>query len=254
MATRSAISGPRESEREPDKSELLSRSPLFRHLNADEAAFALEHLYPRKYRKGEVIVHREDPPGALHVIAEGCVKLSLTSEEGEEVILGMLAEGDWFGEVATLDRGPAPETVTAALPTLTYALRREVLQSLLRNNPRLMMSFVEALATQLRGRNERIEEIHLYDLSTRMARRLLELAERYGTPGTNGIEVPFPLTQAEFGGMLGATRVRVNLVLGSYQDAGVIRLDRGAITILRPGELRRRALHVTQDVLLVYPA
>lgn len=254
MATRSAISGPRESEREPDKSELLSRSPLFRHLNADEAAFALEHLYPRKYRKGEVIVHREDPPGALHVIAEGCVKLSLTSEEGEEVILGMLAEGDWFGEVATLDGGPAPETVTAALPTLTYALRREVLQSLLRNNPRLMMSFVEALATQLRGRNERIEEIHLYDLSTRMARRLLELAERYGTPGTNGIEVPFPLTQAEFGGMLGATRVRVNLVLGSYQDAGVIRLDRGAITILRPGELRRRALHVTQDVLLVYPA
>lgn len=229
---------------EPEKIHLLAESPLFQALTSDEVQFAAQHLHPRRYRKGEVVIHRDDPAGALHVISEGCVKLSLTSEEGEEVILGMLAEGDWFGEVAALDGGLAPETVTAAKPTMTFTLGRECLHQLFRNNPRLMMSFVEALASQLRGRNARLEEIHLYDLSTRMARRLLELAGRHGTAGPQGIDVPFPLTQAEFGGMLGATRVRVNLVLGTYQDAGVIRLERGAITILRPAELRRRAQHI----------
>jgi len=245
MTTRTSLPRPTPSSAgEQEKIQILMSSPVFRHLDRDDLDSAARHLHARRYRKGEVIIHRDDPPGAVHLISEGCVKLSLTSEEGEEVILGMLAVGDWFGEVAALDGGPAPETVTAARPTMTFALGRDILQQLVHSSPRLMMSFVEELAGQLRGRNERLEEIHLYDLSTRMARRLLELARRHGVDGPQGIEVPFPLTQAEFGGMLGATRVRVNLVLGSYQDAGVIRLERGTITILRPTELRRRAQHL----------
>ena len=97
------------------------------------------------------------------------------------------------------------------------------------------------LAARLRRADEWLEDAYFHDLDTRLARRLLHLAQEHGRETSQGIEIAVPLTQSDLAGMLGATRVSVNRLLGVYQDAQLLRLSKGSFTILKPEALRTRA-------------
>ena len=219
----------------------LSQVPLFAELKRDELVSLAARVRRRAFRRSQVIIHRGDPAGAMHIIHSGRVKITLPSEEGEETVLALLGPGTFFGHVATLDGGPRSATVTAVEPTETLALLREDVLALVRECPEFALALVTDLAGRLRRADEWLEDTFFQDLDTRMARRLVELSEEHGVPTAEGIEVQFPLTQSDLAGMLGATRVSVNRLLGAYQDARLLRLGKGSFTILRPDALRERA-------------
>jgi CRP/FNR family cyclic AMP-dependent transcriptional regulator len=220
---------------------ILSAVPLFEAMQPQELAPLAARLRRRTFRRNEVIVHRGDPAGAVHVIRSGRVKVTLPSEEGDETVLALFGPGACFGEIAALDGGPRSATITAVEPTETLALLREDLLSFARDNPNFALTLITTLAARLRRTDEWLEDAYFQDLDTRMARRLLEVTEEHGHPTAEGIEVAFPLTQSDLAGMLGATRVSVNRLLGVYQDARLIRLGKGSFTVLKPHELRMRA-------------
>lgn len=220
---------------------LLAEVPIFADVQPQELARLADRMRRRTFRRNEVVLHRGDPAGALHIVASGRVKITLPSEEGDETVLALLGAGQCFGEVAALDGGPRSATVTAIEPTETFALLREDLLALARESPDFALALIATLAARLRRADEWLEDAFFQDLDTRMARRLLELAEEHGRRTAEGIEVTLPLTQSDLAGMLGATRVSVNRLLGVYQDARLLRLGKGAFTILRPDALRERA-------------
>ena len=214
---------------------------IFTNVPERDLAALATRLRRRTFRRGEVILHRGDPAGSLHVIRGGRVKVALPSEEGEETVLALLGANDCFGEIAALDGGPRSATVTAVEPTETLALLREDLLSFAREHSDFALALIATLAARLRRADEWLEDAYFQDLDTRMARRLLELAEEHGKETDEGIEVEFPLTQSDLAGMLGATRVSVNRLLGTYQDAHLITLGRRSFTVLAADELRERA-------------
>jgi CRP/FNR family transcriptional regulator, cyclic AMP receptor protein len=220
---------------------ILSVVPLFTAVTPDQLAPLAGKLRRRTFRRNEVIVHRGDPAGAVHIIRSGRVKITLPSEEGDETVLALFGAGTCFGEIAALDGGPRSATVTAVEATETMALLREDLLAFARENPDFALALIQTLAARLRRADEWLEDAFFQDLDTRMARRLLEVAEEHGRETKEGIEVAFPLTQSDLAGMLGATRVSVNRLLGVYQDAGLMRLGKGTFTILSPEEMRERA-------------
>jgi CRP/FNR family cyclic AMP-dependent transcriptional regulator len=220
---------------------MLSAVPLFSGVEPADLAALATRLRRRTYRRNEVILHRGDPAGALHIIRSGRVKITLPSEEGEETVLALPGPGSCFGEVAALDGGPRSATVTAVEPTETFMLLRDDLLSFAREHPEFALALIVSLAALLRRANEWLEDAYFHDLDTRMARRLLDLAEEHGRRTPAGIEVALPLTQSDLAGMLGATRVSVNRLLGVYQDDRLLRLGKGTFTILRPDALRERA-------------
>jgi CRP-like cAMP-binding protein len=224
-----------------DQVAMLHAVPLFSEVPASELATLAGRLRRRTFRRGEVIIHRGDPAGALHIIRSGRVKITLPSEEGDETVLGLMGAGACFGEVAALDGGPRSATVTTVEPTETLSLLREDLLSLARDSPDFALAIITTLAARLRRADEWLEDAYFRDLDTRMARRLLELADDQGRTTTEGIEVDFPLTQSDLAGMLGATRVSVNRLLGVYQDASILRLNRGSFTVVDIEALRARA-------------
>lgn len=221
--------------------ELLQNVSLFAGVNEPALGRLARRLQRRSYRRNEVILHRGDPAGALHIIRTGRVKVTLPSEEGDETVLMLMGSGDCFGEIAALDGGPRSATVTAVEPTETLALLREDLLACVREEPDLALALIQTLATRLRRTDAWLEDAYFLDLDTRLARRLIELAEEQGNPTPDGIEVAFPLTQSDLAGMLGVTRVSVNRLLGAYQDERLLRLNRGSFTILNPDALQRRA-------------
>lgn len=224
-----------------DRVALLRGSMLFADLPDAQLTALAERLRRRTFRRNEVIFHRGDPGGVLYLIREGKVKIHLPSEEGDETVLALLGAGSCFGEIAALDGGPRSATVTAAEPAETFALYRDDLLGFVTGHPDVALALLGTLAARLRRTNEWLEDAYFLDLDQRLARRLDELATEQGHEVADGIEVAFPLTQTDLAGMLGATRVTINRQLGIYQDAGILRLGKGAFTVTNLPALRRRA-------------
>jgi CRP/FNR family cyclic AMP-dependent transcriptional regulator len=224
-----------------DAGAVLGGVPLFAGVPPRELADLATRMRRRTFRRGEVIMHRGDPAGALHVIRSGRIKITLPADTGEETVLALLGADACFGEIAALDGLPRSATITAVEPTETLALPRDDLLAFAREHPDFAVALITTLAARLRRADEWLEDAYFQDLDTRLARRLLDLAEEHGKQTADGIEVSVPLTQSDIAGMLGATRVSVNRLLGAYQDARLLRLNRGSFTILRPDAFRQRA-------------
>ena len=224
-----------------DAGAVLGGVPLFAGVPPRELADLATRMRRRSFRRGEVIMHRGDPAGALHVIRSGRIKITLPADTGEETVLALLGADACFGEIAALDGLPRSATITAVEPTETLLLPRDDLLAFAREHPDFAVTLITTLAARLRRADEWLEDAYFQDLDTRLARRLLDLAEEHGKATADGIEVSVPLTQSDIAGMLGATRVSVNRLLGAYQDVRLLRLNRGSFTILRPDAFRQRA-------------
>ena len=224
-----------------DVVKLLARSPLFSCLNEKTLEALGADTARRCHRRGEIIQRQGDSPGHLHMVVRGCVKLTLQAESGAELLITILGPLDTFGEIAAIDGGDVAHTAIAIEPAETIFIRQSAILATFMSNRAFASAFAQKLTTQLRMGADLLESSSLYGLDVRMARCLDDLGRRHGRSTENGIEVKLPLTQTELAAMLGATRVRVNLLLGQYQDEGLIRLDRGSFTLLAPEEVRRRA-------------
>jgi CRP-like cAMP-binding protein len=224
-----------------DRVALLRGSELFAELSDERLGELAGRLQRRAFRRGEVVFHRGDPAGVLHLIRCGCVKIHLPAEDGGETVLELLGEGSCFGELALLDGGLRSATATAVEPLETLALLRDDLLAFAREHPDVALALLQSVVGRLRRTNEWLEDAYVFDLDQRLARRLQQMAAEKGRVTAEGIEVTFPLTQSELAGMLGVSRVAINRQLGVYQDAGILRLGRGSFTVINPTALQRRA-------------
>jgi CRP-like cAMP-binding protein len=186
------------------------------------------------------IFHREDPGSTMHIVRSGRVKLSLSSPEGREVTVGLIGPGGFFGDLALLDGGPRSASVVTLEPVETLTLDRAPFIDVLERHPEVAGALLAVLGDRLRRTDELIQDILFLDLPARVAKTLLALAAEHGSQVPEGLRIDVRLSQSELAGLVGSTRESVNRCLNAYADRGMVALDRDAITILKPDELRRR--------------
>ncbi|MBI4234335.1 MAG: Crp/Fnr family transcriptional regulator [Chloroflexi bacterium] len=219
---------------------LLKRVPFFTGLEPEALGRLAALFRPSRYRRNEVIFHQGDPGTTLHLITEGMVKVVLPSLEGEERILAFLSVGDYFGELSVLDGQPRSATAVAMEPTATLTLQHADLLAFLRGNPAGAVSTCIVLAGKLRRADALLADVSFHDLPTRLAKRLVELAEQFGQPTPRGVVIQRRVTQQELAAMAGATRARVNQHLRRFEQRGLVELG-PPLLILKLGELRQQA-------------
>ena len=108
-------------------------------------------------------------------------------------------------------------------------------------NPTLAKHMLRALAQRLRRTNESLSDLVFSDVPGRVAKALLDLADRFGTATDKGVHVPHDLTQEELAQLVGASRETVNKSLADFVSRGWIRLEGRAVTLLDVDRLARRA-------------
>ena len=206
--------------------------PSFADLPEEHATVIAKNLVSRRYAAGTAIFHLGDPGGLLYLIGKGKVKISHTTNEGQEVVLAILGPGDFFGEMALIDDAPRSATAVALEASETWTLHREEFIHYLTDNPDFALHVLKTLAQHIRRLNAQLADIFFLDLPGRLARTLLNLADQYGVYTTEGTIISLSLTQTDLAEMTGATRVSINKALGRFRRAGWIRVTGKQVTVI----------------------
>jgi CRP/FNR family cyclic AMP-dependent transcriptional regulator len=220
---------------------LLRRTRLFAGLGEPTlrvlADRSLERTFPRHSR----LFHQGDPGTGLYVLASGLVKVVVTSEDGEEMVLVTLGPGEALGELSIVDGGPRSASAEALEPTVALLITREVLLDLATRDRGLTEALLQVLGGLLRRLTEQASDLVFLDLPGRVAKLLAGLAVERGSATPEGIELDAALTQTDLAGMVGASRQSVNQILQGFARRGYLQVRGRRIVIHRLDLLRGRA-------------
>jgi CRP/FNR family transcriptional regulator, cyclic AMP receptor protein len=206
---------------------MLRNVPLFKELGDEDLAVIADLAVERHIPRGAVILTEGDLGDSLFAIMSGRVKVFIGDEDGREIILKILGPGEFFGEMALIDKQPRSASVTAIEATTLKVLSQSAFQECLKRAPKIATTVMTALAKRLRDADKKISTLALMDVYGRVANTLLELAIE-----TDGkLVVGEKLSQQEIANMVGASREMVNRILKDLSERGYISIESKQITI-----------------------
>jgi CRP-like cAMP-binding protein len=218
----------------------LMRTEIFQSLQEAEIDVILDHASVRRVARGAPILRRGDPNKGMVIVMSGRVRISVVSEDGKEVALTVLGQGEVLGEMSLLDGEPSSADVTAQEDCALMIIERSHFLNLLRQNSGLCLHLMALLARRLRRANAVLEDIALLDLPTRLGRLLVKLADDYGVPVRTGTRIEVKLSQKDLGTLVGASREKVNKQLREWEEEGVLGKDSGRMVVMNPEALTQR--------------
>jgi CRP/FNR family transcriptional regulator len=215
--------------------------PLFAALDSESAAALEAMLTTRSVARGHVVFREGDEGDRLFIVIDGKVKISRAAADGRENLLAVLGAGEMFGELSLFDPGPRTATVSAVTDSTLASLDHDDLRPLLVERPGVAVELLQALAQRLRRTNEAMADLVFTDVPGRVAKALLDLAEKFGVSEADGIRVRHDLTQEELAQLVGASRETVNKALSEFAHRGWLRIEGRSVLLLDSERLTRRA-------------
>jgi len=221
--------------------QLLNKIPLFNSLSDSDLESLSESVRLQSLKKGQTLFRKGDEGASLYIIKQGTIKIVLPSRLGDEVIVTIFSEGDFFGEMALFDGKPRSADALAMESTKIYMLSRKDFLLFLHSNINAMESILSQLTKRLRDTDDFLEGTCFLNVSASLAKKLLDLAESYGQKDGDKVYIDLNLTQKELGDMIGSTRESINKELKILRDKGLITMQENKIQIIDMVRLKRRA-------------
>jgi CRP/FNR family transcriptional regulator, cyclic AMP receptor protein len=179
------------------------------------------------YRNNQNVFFQGGVANSVFFIQRGHVKLTVRSEHGKEAVVGILNEGQFFGEGCLQDQPVRSATAIALGDCRITSITKAAMLSAIRDQPKFSDLFMEHLLS----RNDRIQEDvidQLFNSSEKRLARLLLLLANYGKEGNPPI-VPVALSQGTLAEMIGTTRSRVSVFMNKFRKLGFIDYNAGFV-------------------------
>ncbi|MBU2493677.1 MAG: Crp/Fnr family transcriptional regulator [Bacteroidetes bacterium] len=213
-------------------SDFLAYVPIFSELpkeTIDKIALAGSR---KTYKKDSVILMEEEAGSALFVIISGKVKISRTSNDGREVILSILNESDFFGEMAILDGLARSATVVAIEDSELFIVQRNDFLEMLKQFPEISIALLTELTGRLRIADMKIKALSLKDAEGKVATVILQLADDMGKIKQGIVEIEKLPLQQDLANMAGTSRETISRTLHTFAKKGLVELDGSKLRIL----------------------
>jgi CRP/FNR family transcriptional regulator, cyclic AMP receptor protein len=210
-------------------------------LSPEEADALRAVAVPRAYGAKVTLIHQADEGGPVVVLVEGRVKITVVRQPGREAIVAVRGPGDLVGELAAIDGGPRSSTVTTLEPVQALVVPRTDFAALLEQHPRIALVILRTVARRLRYADIQQAQFATHDVVGRLAHRLVELCERFGTPADAGIEITMPFSQEELAMWVGASREGVSKAFQTLRSLRLVETGRRRVTVLDLDGLRHHA-------------
>jgi uncharacterized membrane protein len=136
-----------------EEAQSLARVPLFKRLEPSELEKLAEEIDQVNYQDGEVIFNEHDRGDSLYVVERGSVRIWVMDEDVKEVTLAELKPGDFFGEMAVLDRGERSSSASAIGDTHLHRLSSDDFQQFLIEHPDASIDVICEIAARMRQTN-----------------------------------------------------------------------------------------------------
>ena len=206
---------------------LLRNVPLFSMLPEGQLQLLTQVLSRKAYPKNSTIIAAGDPTDAMYIVVSGRLKVVMSDKQGQEVILAILSQGEFFGEMGLIAQAPRSATVTTIEPCELLTITRADFNKCLQGNFDLTMNVIRGLVKRLREADKKIGSLALMDVYGRVARLLLETAETIDGQKV----ITKKLTKRDIAKMIGASREMVSRVMKELQTSGRIEVRAGEILL-----------------------
>jgi len=196
----------------------------------------------RPFRRGAFIMTEGEASDHVVVLLVGRAKVSSYTADGKEVVLAVRGPGELLGDFSAMDGGSRSATVAALESIEALIIPADRFKAYLESHARLAVLLLQTWSRRVRDADRKRVEFGAYDTPGRVARRLIELVERYGEGDGPNVRISLSLTQDELAGWTGSSREAVSKALREFRDRGWISTGRRAITVNDVEAMRLRAL------------
>jgi len=183
------------------------------------------------YKKDMIIINEGEFSDSAYIINSGMVKIFLSDEQGKEIVLSELKEGECFGEMALIDKNECSATAMAMQNTELTVISQKSFNKCLLSNPEISARIMLGLVTKLREANKKISGLVFLDAHERVARMLLALAKE---KGEQHIIYEKP-TQQHMANVVGVSREMISRIIKNMIDNGHIKINKKQIVLNRSG-------------------
>ena len=193
----------------------------------------------KEYGEHELIIDEDDETRDLRCVISGKVRIISRIAVGKEVILGEMGEGEFFGEIASIDDETRSATVTTLVRTRICIVPQKIFHDILCDSQEVTFAVLRVLTQRVRQLNFRLAEQSFLQAKHRLYAEILRLSKpRMGHQGQRSISPP-PI-QRELAERIGTRREVASRELNALEKQGIIEKTRGALVLKNVPELQRR--------------
>ncbi len=215
-----------------EKLGLLREVALFSGLSdADMQAIGHATTMTRCVR-GQRILAPDDAPDRIHIIKRGRVRLYRMTQDGKQLTLDIHEQGTILGDMSLLGQERLPEAYAEALDdAVICTIAPDELRRLIQRHPIIGINIIRHLSGRLAAAERELAVMAYSRVDQRVARKLVDLAQRFGVSTPRGTIIQARLTQQELAEMVGTTRETLAHTLTDFRNAGVLDTEHHQVVI-----------------------
>ena len=217
----------------------LRNVPIFSDLKDSDLNIISDKMISRAYEKGQMILLEESQGETFFIIVSGAVKVTRLSDDGREVILAILGESDFFGEMSLLDGEGRSANIVANEDAEVLTLSRRDFLDCLETYPKIAIALLQELAIRLRKSDQHIESLSLSDSEHRIAITLIRFAQELGTIKQGDVKISNLPFQQDIANMAGTSRETVSRTLKLLEEKDLIKKHGKDLIIYKFDEFRQ---------------
>jgi len=206
-----------------EKLGLLNEVALFDGLSEADMA-AIGHATTMTHCvRGQQILTPDDPPDRIHIIKKGRVRVYRVTPDGKQLTLDIHERGTILGDMSLLGQSRLPEAFADAIDdAVICTITPDQLRQLIERFPTIGVNLIRHLSGRLQSAERELESLAYQRVDQRLARKLLDLARRFGSPTEGGTLIDARLTQQELAEMIGTTRETLAHTLSDFRRRGLL--------------------------------
>jgi CRP-like cAMP-binding protein len=217
---------------------ILTRVALFQNFSPGELSQILAAGQPRCLEENCFFFQQGDPASRLYVLADGRVRLSQVTLDGQQIILRVIVPGQMFGAIG-LAQPDALYPVSAEASEDSQAISWEtgIFRRLSETKPGVSLDLMGLMSDYLQEIQDRYRELATERTEQRVARALLRLTAQLGRKVEEGVLVDMALSRQSLAEMTGTTLYTVSRLLSDWERRGLIQTGRERVVIIKPHDL-----------------
>ncbi len=220
---------------------LIKKCVFFKELSDTELHQVMLNAHLRKHAKDSFLFHEDEPANRTYILVQGVIHLNQLTVKGQQVIMHYISPGDEIGILSLFPDQVYPVTAVAATDCVTLSWSRTELAYLITQYPQLTLNALQMMTERFVILQNQYRQLATERVEQRIARTILQIAEKSGKQAKNGIRLAPPPSRQQIAEMTGATLYTVSRICSQWEKDGLVHTNRRWLLIKEASALTKIA-------------